>query len=128
MRLPNTFPRLKGFRFPPEIVAHAVWAYHLFAKRRVVVSRETVRLRTNRFGHHFADCIRRDWPKPTDKWHLDEIVVTIGGKKFCLKPAVAPKLRSVFLQVGQAIRLAARRSDGQAEKLYQADSNQCAGC
>jgi putative transposase len=31
MRLPSTFPRLKGFRFPREVVAYAVWAYHRFA-------------------------------------------------------------------------------------------------
>ena len=24
-------PRLKGFRFPREVVAYAVWAYHRFA-------------------------------------------------------------------------------------------------
>ncbi|KAB2756699.1 IS6 family transposase, partial [Brucella anthropi] len=26
MQLPSSFPRLKGFRFPREIVAYAVWA------------------------------------------------------------------------------------------------------
>ena len=27
MKLPSSFPRLKGFRFPREIVAYAVWVY-----------------------------------------------------------------------------------------------------
>jgi hypothetical protein len=38
-----------------------------------------VRLWVNRFGLHFAGCIRRDRPKPNDKWHLDEVVIVING-------------------------------------------------
>ena len=26
----TTMPRLKGFRYPREIIAYAVWAYHRF--------------------------------------------------------------------------------------------------
>ena len=48
----------------------------------MVVSRETVRLWVNRFGAHFAKCVRRDRSKPNDKWHLDEVVITIRGKPF----------------------------------------------
>lgn len=99
MKLPGAFPRLKGFRFPREIVAYAVWVYHRFAlstadvedllaERGVIVSRETIRLWINRFGRHFADCIRRDRPKPNDKWHMDEVVIVIGGKKFWLWRAI----------------------------------------
>ena len=90
---------LKGFRYPREIIAYAVWAYHRFAlstadvedllaARGVVVSREAVRLWVNRFGQHFADCIRRDRPWPNDKWHLDEVVITIRGKKHWLWRAI----------------------------------------
>src|SRR6056297_1664937 len=85
MRIPTAMPRLKGYRFPREVVAYAVWAYHRFAlstadvedllaERGVTVSRETVRKWVNRFGRHFADCIKRDRPTATDKWHLDEVV------------------------------------------------------
>ncbi len=92
-------PRLKGFRFPRAIVAYAVWAYHRFAlsaadvadllaERGVIVSRETVRLWVNRFGPHFAGCVRRDRPCASDKWHLDEVVVPINGVKFRLWRAV----------------------------------------
>ena len=84
-------PRLKGYRFPREVVAYAVWAYHRFAlstadvedllaERGVTVSRETVRKWVNRFGKHFGDCIKRDRPTAADKWHLDEVVVPINGK------------------------------------------------
>lgn len=99
MKLPSTFPRLKGFRFPLEVVAYAVWAYHRFslstadvedllAERGVIVSRETVRLWINRFGRHFADCICRERPKPSDKWPMDEAVITISGKKLWLWRAI----------------------------------------
>lgn len=92
-------PRLKGFRFPREIIAYAVWAYHRFAlstadvedllaERGVIVSRESIRLWVNRFGRHFAECIRRDRPKAADKWHLDEVVITINGRKCWLWRAV----------------------------------------
>jgi len=83
MNIPSQMPRLKGFRFAREIIAYAVWAYHRFAlstadvedllaERGVIVSREAIRLWVNRFGRHFADCVRRDRPAPRDKWHIDE--------------------------------------------------------
>lgn len=76
--MPDTMPRLKGYRFPREIVAYAVWSYHRFAlstgdvedllaERGVIVSRETVRQWVNRFGRHFAACIKRDRPAASDK-------------------------------------------------------------
>jgi transposase-like protein len=42
----------------------------------------------NRFGRHFADCIRRDRPRPNDKWHMDEVVITVRGKKHWLWRAI----------------------------------------
>ena len=59
MKIPTSLPRLKGFRFPREIISYAVWAYHRFAlstadvedllaERGVIVSREAVRLWVNR--------------------------------------------------------------------------------
>lgn len=92
-------PRLKGFRFPREIISYAVWAYHRFvlstadvedllAERGIIVTRETIRVWGNRFGAHFADCIRRDRPAAADKWHLDEAVIRINGVKHWLWRAV----------------------------------------
>lgn len=54
MKAPSEMPRLKGYRFPREIVAYAGWAYHRFAlstadvedllaERGVIVSRKAVR-------------------------------------------------------------------------------------
>ncbi|KZZ28975.1 transposase [Sulfitobacter sp. HI0082] len=102
MNIPSSMPRLKGYRFPREIVAYAVWVYHRFAlstadvedllaDRGVMVSRETIRKWVNRFGRHFADCIRRDRPAAGDKWHLDEVVIPINGRKYWLWRAVDAK-------------------------------------
>ncbi len=99
MIIPSHMSRLKGFRYPREIIAYAVWAYHrlalstadvedLLAARGVIVSREAIRLWVNRFGQHFADCIRRDRPRPHDKWHMDEVVIMIRGKKHWLWRAI----------------------------------------
>ncbi|WP_163852198.1 IS6 family transposase [Pseudooceanicola aestuarii] len=99
MTISTSLPRLKGFRFPREIITYAVWAYHRFAlstadvedllaERGVIVSREAVRLWVNRFGSQFAACIRRDRPRPNDKWHMDEVVVPINGVKHWLWRAV----------------------------------------
>jgi putative transposase len=92
-------PRLKCFRFPREVIAYAVWAYHhfalsaadvedLLAERGVTVSRETIPQSVNRFGGHFASCIRRDRPGAADKWHVDEVIVPINGRKCWLWRAV----------------------------------------
>ena len=54
----------------------------------MIVSRETVRSWESRFGRHFADCIKRDRPGAADKWHLDEVVIPINGRKFWLWRAV----------------------------------------
>jgi putative transposase len=99
MNIPTHILRLKGFRYPREILVDAVWAYHrlalstadvedLLAARGVIVSWEAIRLWVNRFGSHFADCIRRDRPRPNDKWHLDEVGLTIRGQKNWLWRAI----------------------------------------
>lgn len=99
MKTTSTQPRLKGFRFPREIISYAVWAYHRFAlstanvedllaERGVDVSRESIRLWVNRFDAHFAACIRRDRPTAGNKWHLDEVVLPINGVKYWLWRAV----------------------------------------
>ena len=89
----------KGFRFPQEIIAHAVWLYHrfnlsfrdieelLFA-RGIVVTYETVRQWCKKFGQHFANQLRRRRAQPGDKWHCDEVFLKINGKRQYLWRAV----------------------------------------
>ncbi|EJC75048.1 transposase [Rhizobium leguminosarum bv. trifolii WSM2012] len=61
----------------------------MLAARGVIVSHQTVRLWAEKFGRHFANDIRkRSTGKLGDKWHLDEVVIPIAGKKHWLWRAV----------------------------------------
>ena len=88
-----------GFRFPAEIVGHAVWLYYRLAlsfrgvselrlARGVVVSHETIRQRTRKFGQAYANGPRRRRPRPGDRWYLDGMVVKINGVRHFLWRAV----------------------------------------
>ena len=109
-------PSYAGYRFPAEIISHAVWLYfrfplslrmvdELLAARGIVVSHETVRQWAEltkgsagaaggrsaeglKFGQGFANQIRRRLPAAGDKWHLDEVVLTVAGVKHWLWRAV----------------------------------------
>lgn len=59
--------------------------------RGIVVSYETIRAWVAKFGSQYAKVIRRDRPKVADKWHLDEVVLPINGKKYWLWRAVDSK-------------------------------------
>ena len=41
-----------------------------------------------KFGPVIARRLRRDRPRPSDRWHLDEMVVRIAGKRMYLWRAV----------------------------------------
>ncbi len=58
------------------------------AARGVVVTYETVRQWCLKFGQTYANELRRRRPRCGDKWHLDEVVLTIRGKKHLLWRAV----------------------------------------
>src|SRR5829696_983226 len=96
---PTHHPRYSRHRFPAEVISHAVWLYFRFplslrmveemlAARGILVSHETVRQWAMKFGQSFANQIRRRLPAPGDKWHLDEVVITIAGEKHWLWRAV----------------------------------------
>src|SRR4051812_9221157 len=84
-----------GYRFPGEVISHAVWLYFRFplslrmveemlAARGIDVSHETVRQWGRKFGQAFANQIRSRLPCAGDKWHLDEVCLTIRGTKHWL--------------------------------------------
>jgi transposase-like protein len=86
-------------RFPPGIIQHAIWLYlrftlsyrdveELLAERGLDVSYETVRRWVLKFGPIVACRLRRRRPRPSDRWHLDEMVVRIAGKRMYLWRAV----------------------------------------
>jgi len=60
----------------------------MLAARGLSVTYERVRQWGLRFGRGFASRIRRRAPRRGDKWHLDEVVLTIAGKKHWLWRAV----------------------------------------
>jgi putative transposase len=60
----------------------------MLAARGILVSHETVRQWALKFGQGFATQIRRRLPAPGDKWHLDEVVINISGRKHWLWRAV----------------------------------------
>jgi putative transposase len=81
------------------VISYAVWLYFRFplslrmveemlAARGIPVSHETVRQWPLKFGQEFAAQIRRRLPAPGDKWHLDEVAISIAGRKHWLWRAV----------------------------------------
>ncbi|MBO1909705.1 IS6 family transposase [Microvirga sp. 3-52] len=89
----------KRHRLPPQIIAHAVWLYFRFPlslrlveemllERSIVVSYETIRRWGKKFGPEYARRLRRKPPSHNDIWHLDEVVISISGKKHWLWRAV----------------------------------------
>jgi hypothetical protein len=71
-------------QFPPAIIQHAVWLYvrftlssrdveELLAERGPDLSYETARRWVSKFGPLFAREPRRQRPRPTSRWRLDEM-------------------------------------------------------
>jgi putative transposase len=58
------------------------------ATRGISLSYETVRRWTLKVGQQYANELRRRRPQPGDKWHLDEVFLTIQGKTASLWRAV----------------------------------------
>ena len=86
-------------RFPPLIIQHSIWLYFKFplsyrdvedllAERGVDVSYETVRRWALKFGSAYARKLRAFRPRPSGQWHLDEVFVSINGKRSNLWRAV----------------------------------------
>ena len=71
-------------RFPPSIIQHAIWLYlrftlsyrdveELLLERGLDISYETVRRWVRKFGPLIARKLRQRRPRPSDRWHLDEM-------------------------------------------------------
>ena len=88
-----------GYRYPGEVIAHAVWLYHRFclsfrdtedllAERGVTVSHETIRQWCLKFGRSYARSLRHRQGRPGDTWFVGEVFVTINGERRYLWRAV----------------------------------------
>src|ERR1700676_2775674 len=92
-------PLYAGYTHPAELISYAVWLYFRFplslrmveemlAARGISVTYETIRQWGLKCGREFANRIRRRAPCRGDKWHLDEVAITIAGEKHWLWRAV----------------------------------------
>jgi putative transposase len=92
-------PLYRRHRFPAGVISYAVWLYFRFplslrmveemlAARGIDVSHESVRHWAEKFGREYSNRIRRRAPARGDKWHMDEVVITIRGRKHWLWRAV----------------------------------------
>lgn len=89
----------KRHRSPADVIRQAVWLYfrfslsfrdveELLAQRGIDVRYETIRCGTIKFGPLIARRLKRRRPAPSPRWHLDEMVCSIGGKRMYLWRAV----------------------------------------
>ena len=88
-----------GYRFPSDIISHAVWLYHRFclsfrdaedllAQRGIVVTYETIRHWCQTFGPAYTRRLRHRRGRMGDTWYLDELFVAIQGRQQYLWRAV----------------------------------------
>jgi putative transposase len=111
-----------GYRFPPEIISHAVWLYHRFnlsfrdiedllAERGITVSYESIRLWCNKFGPKYATRLKRKHRGYGDTFFIDEVFIKIDGQQHYLWRAVDQdgEVVDVFLQ---------KRRDGATAKRF----------
>jgi putative transposase len=109
------------YRFPAEITSHAVRLYDVFslslreselipAERGVIVTHESIRNWCKEFGTEFAKRVRRRL-RLGDTWHVDEVLIRIGGVLHYLWRAVDQ--HGVVLDI-----LAQEKRDGAATKRF----------
>ena len=115
----NTYKR---HRFPPDIIAYAVWLYYRFnlshrdiedllAQRGITVSREAIRLWCIKFGAIYTRRLKRSHRGYGDTFYIDEVFVKINGKQHYLWRAVDQdgEVVDVYLQA---------KRDGAAAKRF----------
>ena len=114
--------RYKNHRFPVEIISHAVWLYfrfclsfrdveELLSERGIIVTYEAIRKWCRKFGQAYANQLRRRRPRLGDKWHMDEVFLTIKGEHHYLWRAVDQDRNVLDI-------LVQRRRDKQAAKKF----------
>jgi putative transposase len=81
------------------------------AERGVILTYEAVRYWCRKFGQAYAHQLRRRRSRPGDKWHVDEMVLTIHGERHYLWRAVDQDGHLLDL-------LVQRRRDKQAAKRF----------
>jgi hypothetical protein len=129
-------PLYRRYRFAAEVIGYAVWLYFRFplslrmveemlAARGVDVSRESVRHWAEKFGREYSNRIRRRAPARGDKWHMDEVVITICGptrlraRRSGSKPTRSGRSTAAHAQASQEIgQSAPRHNHRQAQIVW----------
>ena len=95
------------FRFPLSLRM----VEEMLAARGICMSYETVRQWAIKFGETFSDQIRRRAPARGDKWHLDEVAISIAGEPYWVWRAVDQNgfVLDVLVQRRRDCRAAQRR-------------------
>lgn len=111
----------KRHRFPSTVILHAVWLYaqstlsfsdvdEMLAERGVDASNETVRRWFLKFDRLIARNLRQRRPRPSARWHLDEMAIKIRGRRHWLWRAVDDEVEVLdFLVQSRRNAKAARR-------------------
>jgi putative transposase len=84
---------------PPEVISHAIWLYHRFtlsfrdieemlAIRGIQTSYESIRRWCLKFPSEYAQSLRKRQGRLGDIWYLDEVFISVGGKRQYLWRAV----------------------------------------
>jgi putative transposase len=92
MTTPPSTNLYKRHRFSAKSISHCVWLYFRFclryrdveefmAARGVILTYEAVRYWCRKFGQAYANRLRHQHPRPGDKWHLDEVFLTMRGEQ-----------------------------------------------
>ena len=122
-------PSFKRHRFPADIIRHSIWRYARFTlevprcrgeARRAGPgqSYETVRRWFLKFGPAIAADLRRTRPRPSDHWHLDEMMIVIRQKRTWLWRAVdhEGEVPDFLVQRRRAVKAARRLMKKPLEK------------
>jgi len=78
-----------GYRYPAQIISHAVWLYHRFTlsfrdteellAARSVVSYETISQWCKKYGSIYCNKLKKNRGQLGDTWYLDEVFIKING-------------------------------------------------
>ncbi|MFT7129626.1 MAG: transposase-like protein [Gammaproteobacteria bacterium] len=110
MQNTNTYA---GYRYPSQIISHAVWLYHRFtlsfrdieellAARGITVSYETIGNWCQKFGQRYCSQIRKNRGQLGDTWYLDEVFIKINGvlhylwRAFCATRSIRMVMKLAF--------------------------------
>ena len=112
----------KRHRFPHDIIAYAVWLYHRFnlshrdiedlqAESGIIVSCVAIRLWCIKFDAIYTRRLRRNHRGYGDRFYINEVFISINGKRHYLRRAVDQDgdVVDVYLQV---------KRDGAAAKRF----------